>query len=1205
METRIETPSQLGDENTEATFDYTPSRDGVNPPGGIVKPRAPNLRQLGRFQVRSVLGSGAFGTVYRAYDPVLDREVALKVPRFDREDDAMLERFLREAKAAAGLKHPNIVAIFETGQADGIPYIASEFVDGVPLWKRMRDQPPDLRTAVEWVRQIADALSYAHGEGIVHRDIKPANIMVSRAGRPQVMDFGLARRLDDEAARRSVEGQIIGTPAYMAPEQARGNIAGVGPHSDQYAVGAMLYEMLCGQTPFVGEPWSVLSSVANVQVAPPPPRVHRPGVPVDLEACCLKALEKEPADRYANMQALADDLQRWLEGRPLQARPIGMRERLFRWCSNNRLVASLIALVVILLSSAAIAGPLLALRFRDLAAQATRDADAAETARGKEAAARLATEQLLIDTYTETGLTADRNGDPGEAILWFTGAAARSDAHPLRALHNRIRLNSWLAEIAIPIQAFETAGTWHKSLAYHPSGRYLLAEAEGDPPTCELRDLRDGSLVRLPLDGALHAGAFSQDGRRLALASKASVSVFEFPSGKRLDQWKHHETIACLTFSPDGSQVAFGAKKSARIRNVPGKAFASPVLAHAARVSAVTFSADGKRLATRCANQKVRVFAVSGEMIVPAQPSGAEGKDVVPFFLDGRRLIIVDSGKSVSCWDTNAGVPLWTRPAERILAAAGSRDGKRVCLGQKYDALVLDAADGSQLGKAFAHRNLLYDVAFHPGGEYLLTACGDHTARIWSLTTGKQALAPASHQGLVSRCVWSPDGSTFATTHWSDQLVRVWKWGRPTARDFDAPMSARHAFVKLSADGRRFLPCGIDLMRDGRDLQVHDARTGVALGKRLTMPGLVSDATFVAGTHLILAGGSSRYVPQAEHVNQQDLNGPGLVRWHDCEKGGPAFADVPTPTEPIAVAVCPNGNCAVVLCQRGHLLLFDPRSGKSRGVEQAFHGQPAHHGYVIRDRIRFSPDGDCFAIWGSGPRVELRHARTGGLRARIEHATNYVHDVRFAPDGTRFASCSSDGTVRLWNCADGKPVGSELRHPGWVFTAQFSRDGKRLLTACSDRHARIWNLETGKIGVTTPAQSDEVYAVAFLPGDEIFLIGTRDGKISAWEATLGKMISPVRRLSDMVFQLAVTADGEHVIAAGRVKAQHGFDLKAWIRKPDRQFRSDELRRLGEILSSQHIHDGGAATRLSKDQWLNRWREFRIRYPDHPVLRGPV
>jgi serine/threonine protein kinase len=306
---------------------------------------APPMRSIGRFQLLSVAGQGSFGTVYRAYDPVLDREVALKVPKSIGREREQIKRFLTEAKAAARLRHPNIVAVFEAGEADGVEYIATEFVSGEPLSRRLERERPSFRQAAQWLRDLALALAYAHGEGVIHRDIKPANIMIGDSQRPQLMDFGLAKVLAEaapadlqkpvtgagiQASSATADGAIMGTPAYMAPEQARGDIKAVGPHSDQYSLGAVLYELLTGQRPQLAKRAPGSSTVGSggifVQVPTRPRQVNRQ-IPKNLEAICLKAMAKDPAERYASAADLAVDLQRWLQDDPVNARLVALRQR--------------------------------------------------------------------------------------------------------------------------------------------------------------------------------------------------------------------------------------------------------------------------------------------------------------------------------------------------------------------------------------------------------------------------------------------------------------------------------------------------------------------------------------------------------------------------------------------------------------------------------------------------------------------------------------------------------------------------------------------------------------------------------------------------------------------------------------------------------------------------------------------------------------
>ena len=301
--------------------------------------------QIGRFQIRAALGQGGFGTVYRAYDPILDREVALKVPRFDRR---AAERLIVEARTAAPLRHPNIVAVYEAGADGDDLFIAAEYVKGQTLADRISAGNFDSQLAAAWVQSLADGLHYAHTESVIHRDVKPQNIMLGAQDRPQLMDFGLAVSDSTKAEASSDSQEVAGTPAYMSPEQARGENQAISAWSDQYSLGAVLYELLTGSPPFRGGNDVVEKIGAGEQ--PPAIRSVNKAVPRDLEAICRKAMAPRPEKRYSSCKALSEDLGRFLNGELVRARWYSPIELAVYWAKKRPALFGWTAAAVCLLA---------------------------------------------------------------------------------------------------------------------------------------------------------------------------------------------------------------------------------------------------------------------------------------------------------------------------------------------------------------------------------------------------------------------------------------------------------------------------------------------------------------------------------------------------------------------------------------------------------------------------------------------------------------------------------------------------------------------------------------------------------------------------------------------------------------------------------------------------------------------------------------
>ena len=385
-------------DDVEALVAVEPRSSNEEHEADLNLPVSGNIRYFGDYELLDEIGRGGMGVVYRARQRSLNRIVAVKLilsGRLASEQD--LQRFQFEAEAAANLDHPGIVPIYEIGEHQGQHYFSMGFVDGMNLAEKAEESPLEPRIAAEYVKKIAEAIAFAHDKGVIHRDLKPSNVLIDSTGEPRITDFGLARRTDTDSSITST-GQILGTPSYMPPEQVLAATKEVTPKADVYSLGAILYCLLSGRAPYQSA--SVPDTLLLVLASDPVPlRRLDPGIPEDLETICLKCLEKKPDQRYSTARDLAGDLQRYLENRPIEARPVSQTERLFRWCQRNLAISLLAGIVACVLVSVAIAGLVVAHQQYSLREQLQEQGEAVERERNEalQALAELEFEQAYND----------------------------------------------------------------------------------------------------------------------------------------------------------------------------------------------------------------------------------------------------------------------------------------------------------------------------------------------------------------------------------------------------------------------------------------------------------------------------------------------------------------------------------------------------------------------------------------------------------------------------------------------------------------------------------------------------------------------------------------------------------------------------------------------------------------------------------------
>jgi WD40 repeat protein/tRNA A-37 threonylcarbamoyl transferase component Bud32 len=1152
------------------------------------------------YEVLGILGKGGMGVVYKARQTGLKRLVALKMILPGSLGAGRVARFQAEAEAVARLVHPHIVQVYEIGEHGGRPYFSLEFVSGGSLAARLAKSPQPACASAALVETLARAVAYAHQQGVVHRDLKPANVLLQprqegepadSLGSPKIADFGLAKQLDTDSGRTR-DGEILGTPFYMAPEQAAGRANEVGPAADVYALGAILYETLTGRPPFRGP--TLLDTLEQVRSREPvPPAQLQPRVPRDLDTICLKCLRKQPGARYASARDLAEDLRRFLAGEPIRARPVSRTERVRRWCLRNPGLASLGALLAVASLVAVVLPTVYAYRLDVALRESDRQRAEKTTA--------------LTDITTTLGLAAsDKEGAPAQAVLWFAGAARSAGDDRERGDLNRLRVRTWSRQIWTPVRALPHDKQKLADLKFHPGGRFLLTRARGGE--CTVWDIDKEQPLPLPqVTGGVTAACWSPSGDRLVLASQGGVEILRFPELDVIERPTPFGPVGALAYSRDGRILAVAGDRL-KLWDCARHAWLAGEAVHPEPIRVVVFAAGSDLLAAGTADDKVRVYAwgdngLSAEPLFAPVPHMTEVKfqgallptlTLAPVFIRSGRELVTGSAGRWQWWEARTGKLLRTI-THQVGTSPGfleaSPDGKYLALGSQIGRF-WDVAKEELLLPQMPSAQLPLGAAFSPDGKRLLVGDSDHWARLWSIPDGR-LMATFHLAEAVSPVAFAPDGRC-AATGLANGLVRLWSppEGNPGDRQFDSlpPWEWQHTAV--SPDGRHILSLSGE--KYPRPAQVYELTSGAAVGKRIPVRAHVIGAAFSPdGDRLALLDFYYRWKENPEG---------GWVEVWDWRTGRKAFEPIPITAKPLAAAFRPDGRQLVVLLETGVILDVDPETGEVRRKLQ--HPKDDKVLFLRHRSLQFTADGNTLVSAGCGSRVCVWDTRSGRLRYEPLKHEEGCADLDLSGDGRWLLTASYDHTVRVWDLATGQLHGQPLVHPNWVFQARFSRDGRQVLTACRDSLARLWDLETGELVCPPLGHGGEVHSAVFSPDGRWMFTDTNHGYVRYWRYPGGKPVTPSVAVDENAYSLDPTPDGRYLVVYSN-KNLHALDLGDLNNPGLETLGTDDLCLWGELISGQRIAEGAGATNLTAAEWYKRWTDFRATHPDYPALPAPT
>ncbi len=1014
-----------------------------DPSGQADQPvRLPAPVRIGDYELGEEIARGGMGVVYKARQVSLNRTVALKMilagefagPKF-------VQRFRTEAEAAAKLHHPNIVAIHEIGELEGRHFFSMDYVEGPSLQEAVRREPFSPKRAALCVRALAAAVHYAHQQGVLHRDLKPSNVLLGPADQPMITDFGLAKVLTSDT-ELTMSGQVLGTPGYLPPEQASGHRGEVGPPSDVYGLGTLLYYLLTSRPPFQAqEVTDVLDQVLNRE--PVSPRLLNPSAPRDLETICLKCLEKDAARRYPSARELAEDLDRHLAGETILARPVSPPEQAWRWCRRKPALAGALAACVVALLVGVIG----------ISWQWRRAEGEAQAARRSLYDSDLLLAQQAFD---------ENNFGRVEQLL---------KKHDPRSARRDEDLRGWEWHYLwgqIQSEELYTLGSHSNTvnyLTYSPDGQWLATashyEFGNDVKVWDLRERRLAATLPLERVQRVNVMAFAPDSRTLAVADYGRLQFFRAPEWREpVPDLTILNRFQSITYSSDGRfLVGHEGNNPYAVRVMDARDFHTIASWPAVNGRSLVLSPDARYAAVQSRPDPEVVVYELATGVVAAQlpgPGGAYRQGSILFSPDGRILasVIARGTSGLGRW-----VDFWSVPEFKLIrrlesadthvtGVAFSPDSSHAYLSRADQTIaVYDVATLNQVDTLHGHRDEVWCVAASPDGTQLASGSRDGTVRIWSAAVQAGALAQHSFPPDTREVYLAEDGQTLATIS-TNQRVQVWR-----TADFqclaEGPVPYTH---RQNYSNNHWTQ--VALAPEGTLLAISNGSTtgGGDVGARLTtfdVPSLHEGVEF-RGLRSWAAG--LAFSPDGAQLAATGFFGEGQALVWDVQSGRLWHTLTGIPARSGLLKFSPRQTWVAIRLDEAWTWglavgLWKPPTPNPERVLS----KPRHR---ILD-LAFSPNDRYLATAGEDASVCIWDVATGARLCDLTGQLTVFTSVAWSPSGDRLLGGGDDGTITIWDTASHQQVGRLKGHQAPIRSLAFLPDGQRLVSV-SLKSLRLW-----------------------------------------------------------------------------------------------------------------------------------------------------